>query len=130
MPDRRNISSGAPWEDVHGYSRAVRVGNLIVVSGTVASDEQGQVVGPDDPYTQTAYAIGKIARALEQAGASPGDVVRTRLFVTDITRWEEVARAHREAFGAIRPASTMVEVRRLIDEAYLVEIEAEAIIAA
>ncbi len=130
MPDRQNISSGAPWEDVHGYSRAVRVGNVVHVSGTTATGEDGLPVAPGDLYAQTAYAIQKIGRALEQAGASLDDVVRTRLYVVDISRWQEAARAHNEAFGAVRPASTMVEVSRLIDAGLLVEVEAEAVIGA
>lgn len=127
MRERHNISSGAKWEDIAGYSRAVRIGNHVHVSGTVASGEDGAVVGDDDAYAQTVYIIQKIEQALQQAGASLGDVIRTRMYVTDISRWEDIARAHAEFFGQIRPATTMIEVSRLIDPAYLVEIEAEAI---
>ncbi len=128
MSNRQNISSGTPWEAVHGYSRAVRVGNSIYVSGTTASDEQGNVMGIDDPYAQTVYIIEKISRALGEAGATLADVVRTRIFVTDIGRWEEVARAHAQFFAEIRPASTMVEISKLVDNRQLVEIEVDAVI--
>jgi enamine deaminase RidA (YjgF/YER057c/UK114 family) len=128
MADRLNIASGAKWEDIVGYSRAVRVGNLVFVTGTVATDEQGQLVGPGDLYAQTAQALRKIGAALEQAGASFADVVRTRLFVTDISRWEEVTRAHREVFGAIKPATSMIEIKALIGPEYLIEIEADAVV--
>jgi enamine deaminase RidA (YjgF/YER057c/UK114 family) len=127
-PERQIISSGAPWEAAHGYARALRVGNHVYVSGTVAADESGAVVGLGDPYAQTAYSIQKIERALVEAGASLADVVRTRLFVADISRWEEVSRAHAAAFGEIRPASTMVEVSALIGADFLVEVEVEAVI--
>ena len=123
---RERHSSGSPWEPVVGYSRAVRAGDLIVVAGTTASDEQGQVVGKDDPYRQTHVILAKIDRALQALGATLEDVIRTRIYVTDIDRWEEVGRAHREVFGAIRPAATMVEVRRLVGPEMLVEIEVEA----
>lgn len=129
MSDRQNIPSGAPWEEIVGYSRAVRVGNVIEVTGTAAVDDSGAVVGAGDAYAQTAFIITKIERALKQGGAALDDVVRTRMFVTDISRWEEIGNAHREAFGSIKPATTMVEVRALIDPAMLVEIEATAIIA-
>jgi len=109
-----------------GYSRAVRAGDLIVVAGTTASDEQGNVVGKDDPYRQTQVILAKIDRALRALGATLEDVIRTRIYVTDINRWEEIGRAHREVFGAIRPAATMVEVRRLVGPEMLVEIEVEA----
>ncbi len=124
---RERISSGSPWEPVVGYSRAVRVGDHIHVAGTTAVDDDGRVVGVDDPYAQTLFAIRKIEKALESAGAGLRHVVRTRMFVTDISQWEEIGRAHGEFFKEIRPAATMVEVRRLIDPAMLVEIEADAV---
>jgi len=130
VSNRQNISSGTPWESVHGYSRAVRLGNQIFVSGTTASDTQGNVIGENDPYTQTVYIIEKISRALDEAGATLADVVRTRVFVTDISRWEEVARGHAQFFGDIRPASTMVEITKLVDPRQMVEIEVDAIIGA
>ena len=125
---RKAFSSGSPWEPVVGYSRAVRIGPFVHVAGTTASDSSGDVVGEGDPYTQTKYALEKIERALHDAGAEMRHVVRTRMFVTDIARWEEVGRAHGEVFGSIRPAATMVEVRALIDPRMLVEIEADAIV--
>ena len=127
MPqDRQNISSGAKWEDIVGYSRAVRIGTRIYLTGTTAIDENGNIVGIDDGYKQAVQTIRNIERALKQAGATLENVVRTRMFVTDITRWEEYGRAHREFFGHIRPCATMVEVRALIDPNMLIEIEAEA----
>ena len=125
---RQRLGSGAPWEAVVGYSRAVRVGATVYVAGTTATDASGGVVGPGDPYAQTMQALRIIEAALSTAGASLRDVVRTRLFVTDITQWQEIGRAHGEFFGEVRPATTMVEVRRLIDPAMLVEIEAEAVV--
>ncbi|WP_135229108.1 RidA family protein [Deinococcus fonticola] len=124
---RQNISGSSPWEAKVGYSRAVRVGNMVQVAGTTATRE-GRVVGVGDAYLQTKVALEIIRGALEEAGARLEDVVRTRMFVTDITRWEEVGRAHGEVFGDIRPAATMVQVAALIDPQHLVEIEAEAIL--
>lgn len=130
MPPRQNISSGTKWEALVGYSRAVRVGNLVVTAGTTAVDEEGQIVGPDDPYAQTLYIFTKIEKALKAAGASLSDVIQTRMYVSDIARWEEIGRAHCEIFAAIRPAATMVEVKALIDPALLVEVEVTAVIPA
>jgi len=126
MSDRQNFSSGGKWEGVVGYSRAVRVGSRVYVSGSTAADKDGSIIGVNDAYAQTAQAILNIERALKEAGAKLENVVRTRMFVTDISRWEEYARAHGEFFGAIRPCATMVEVRGLIHPDMLIEIEADA----
>lgn len=128
-PRRRLISSGAVWEPLVGYSRAVRVGPWVCVAGTTAAAAGGGAVGGDDAGAQTREALTRIAAALAQAGAGLHDVVRTRIFVTDISSWEEVGRVHGEFFGDVRPASTLVEVSRLIDPALLVEIEADAVVA-
>jgi enamine deaminase RidA (YjgF/YER057c/UK114 family) len=125
---RLNISSGAPWEAKVGYSRAVRIGNVAEVSGTVSQDGD-KVIGINDPYEQTKHALAKIEAALVKAGASLHDVIRTRIYVTDISQWEEIGRAHGEFFQAIRPATTMVEVSKLISPELLVEIEATAIVS-
>lgn len=125
--ERQLISSGTPWETIVGYSRAVRVGNTIFVSGTTASNEEGQTVSVGDAYGQTQFILRKIEAALHEAGSSLNDVVRTRLFVTDIDRWEAIGKAHGELFSTIRPAATMVEVKRLINPDHLVEIEVDAV---
>ena len=125
---RQNISSGAVWEDTIGYSRAVRIGNTIEVAGTTATDGD-QVIGKGDAYEQTKFILRKIGKALQQAGATINDVVRTRMYVTDISQWEDIGRAHGEVFGTIKPASTMVQVSALISPDLLIEIEATAIVA-
>ena len=129
MTERQIIASGAPWEALFGYSRAVRVGDTVHVAGTTASDEDGHVVGVDDVAAQTRYIFQKIEKALKEAGASMSDVVRTRMFVTDISQWEAIAQVHGAFFADVRPVATMVEVARLIDPAMLIEIEVEAIVA-
>jgi len=129
MTEPQRISSGGKWEPIVGYSRAIKTGNRVYVAGTTATDAKGQVVGPGDPYAQTVQTLKNIEWALTQAGAKIEHVVRTRMFVTDISRWEEYGRAHGDYFHAIRPASTMVEVTRLVDPAMMIEIEVDAEIA-
>ena len=125
---RKRVQSGAPWEPLVGYSRAVRVGSFVAVSGSAPVGPDGEVVGEGDPYAQAKRCIDVIREALEQAGAGLQHVVRTRMFVTDISQWSEIARAHQEAFGDVMPATSMVEVTRLIDARMLVEIEADAVV--
>jgi len=127
MQRRINISTGTPWEDKVGYCRAVRIGNIIEVSGTTSVDGDS-LIGKDDLYSQTKFIVLKIEKALQNAGAELTDVVRTRMYVTDISKWEEAAKAHAEFFGTIKPATTMVEVSSLIDPDMLIEIEASAVI--
>jgi enamine deaminase RidA (YjgF/YER057c/UK114 family) len=125
---RINFSSGAKWEDIVGYSRAVKIGNIVEVTGTVAVDENNNLVGENNAYEQTRFILQKIEKILVKAGASLEDVIRTRIYVTDISRWEEYGKAHGEFFNRIKPCTTMVEVKNLIDPSFLVEIEASAII--
>jgi enamine deaminase RidA (YjgF/YER057c/UK114 family) len=126
---RKNISSDAKWEPLVGYSRAVRIGNIVAVSGTTSTGPNGELLHAGNAYLQTKQALENIASALSKVGCTMKDVIRTRIYVTDITKWEEIGRAHGEVFGEIRPATTMVEVRNLIDPALLVEIEADAVIS-
>lgn len=128
MKQRQHYSSGVKWESIVGYSRAIRIGDQIFITGTTATDENGEIVGPGDAYVQTVQVIRNIERALKALGGSLNDVVRTRMFVRDISRWEEYGRAHGEFFGEIKPCATMVEVSRLIDDRMLIEIEADAIV--
>ena len=125
---RQQVGSGTIWEQRVGFSRALRVGPLVFVSGTTATDEQGLLVGPNDAYGQTVYILQKIERSLVEAGATLDHIVRTRIYVTDAALWEEVGRAHGELLGAVRPANTLVEVAGLVGEGYLVEIEVDAVI--
>ena len=125
---RTNYSSGSKWEDIVGYSRAVKIGNIIEVTGTVSSGDDGNVVGRDDAYAQTKFIYQKIEKVLQRAGAGMKDVVRVRMFVTDISRWQEYGKAHSEFFKDIKPCNTMVEVSALIEPGYLIEIEATAIL--
>lgn len=126
--ERRRVSSGTEWESTVGYSRAVRAGDVVHVSGTTATDDDGEIVAPGDPRAQTEAALEIVADALREAGATIDDVVRTRMYVTDIVDWEAIGAAHGDVFGDVRPAATMVEVSSLIDDDALVEIEAEAIV--
>lgn len=127
--ERKNFSSGAKWEEIVGYSRAVRIGNIIEVTGTVAVDDAGKLVGNDSAYEQTKFIIEKIEKVLQRAGGSLKDVIRTRLFVTDISLWAEYGRAHGEFFKDIRPCTSMIEISRLIEPEYMIEIEATAVLS-
>lgn len=127
--NRTNYSSGAKWEDIVGYSRAVKIGNVVEITGTVAVDEHNQLIGEGDAYLQTKFILQKIESVLLQAGATIKDVVRTRMFVTDIAQWEAYGKAHGEVFKDIKPCTTMVEVSRLISPEYLIEIEATAVLS-
>ena len=129
LSDRSNYSSGAPWESIAGYSRAVRIGNIIEVAGTTAVDTEGQVVGAGDISKQTDYIFNKIRNALNDAGSKMSDVIRTRMYLTDINDWETVARVHGDIFSDIKPVSTLVEVSGLIDEELLIEIEVSAVVS-
>ena len=129
LSDRSNYSSGAPWESIAGYSRAVRIGNIIEVAGTTAVDTEGQVVGAGDISRQTDYIFNKIRNALNDAGSKMSDVIRTRMYLTDINDWETVARVHGDIFSDIKPVSTLVEVSGLIDEELLIEIEVSAVVS-
>jgi enamine deaminase RidA (YjgF/YER057c/UK114 family) len=126
---RENFSSDSPWEDIVGYSRAVRVGNTLEISGTVALNDQNKVIGAGDPYTQTYFILSKIEKICVRAGFTLRDIVRTRLYVTDISKWEEFGKAHGEYFKNIKPCTSMIEVSRLISEDYLVEIEVTAVLS-
>ncbi|HKO80783.1 MAG TPA: RidA family protein [Chitinophagaceae bacterium] len=126
---RTNYSSGAKWEDIVGYSRAVKIGNVIEITGTVAVDENNLLIGKGNAYEQTRFIITKIEKVLQQAGASLKDVVRTRMFVTDISRWEEYGKAHGEFFKDIKPCTSMIEISSLIEKDYMIEIEATAILS-
>lgn len=128
MAKRERVSTGTKWEELAGYSRAIRAGQWVHVSGTTATDENGQLVGLDDPYAQTIYIIRKIERALNELGASLDQVVRTRIYIVDEDGWEPIARAHGEIFAEIRPANTLIAIHGIIGEGYLVEIEADALI--
>lgn len=127
---RLNIASGSPWEPIRGYSRAVKVGNTLFVSGTTAMNSEGEIIGGNDPYLQTRAVIEVIKQVLQRAGFHLGDVVRTRLFVTNLARWDDYARAHREAFEQVRPASSIVQVARLVDPRLLIEMEVDAVLGA
>lgn len=127
--NRRNVSTGTPWEKVVAYSRVVRVGSQVFVSGTTASNSDGITVAVGNAYDQTVFILRKIEAALNEVGAKMSDVVRTRMFVTDISHWEEIGRAHGEVFAGINPAATMVEVSRLVNPDHLVEIEVDAVVS-